>query len=163
MTTPFTQSHRLARGALMALTVAPETLVRVAAGRVWITTSESPDDLWLDAGASTRVSGRGLTVIEAVEASTVEIGASPATPSFDGFSTTSDNARRCARHWTLADSFTRRAMRASLAIALSALTALVMIELPLQAPTSASSTQVVSSSAHVQASNAVGRRAVRAF
>ncbi len=47
--------------------------VRVADGLVWATTSSNPDDLWLATGDDYTVRHPGLTVIESVSRSTVEL------------------------------------------------------------------------------------------
>jgi hypothetical protein len=47
--------------------------VRVVDGLVWATTSSSPDDVWLGAGDEHTVQSAGLTVVESVARSTVEI------------------------------------------------------------------------------------------
>jgi Protein of unknown function (DUF2917) len=47
--------------------------VRVVDGMVWATTSNSPDDVWLGAGDEHTVQNSGLTVVESVTRSTVEL------------------------------------------------------------------------------------------
>jgi hypothetical protein len=47
--------------------------LRVLDGTVWATTSNSPDDVWLGAGQEHTVQSSGLTVIEAVGRSTIEL------------------------------------------------------------------------------------------
>jgi hypothetical protein len=47
--------------------------VRVVDGTVWATTSASPDDVWLTSGEEHTFSRPGLTVIESVGPSTVEL------------------------------------------------------------------------------------------
>jgi hypothetical protein len=47
--------------------------VRVLDGMVWATTSPSPHDIWLRSGEEHTVTRRGLTVIESVTPSTVEL------------------------------------------------------------------------------------------
>jgi Protein of unknown function (DUF2917) len=47
--------------------------VRVLDGMVWATTSNSPDDVWLGAGDEHTVQSSGLTVVESVTRSTVEL------------------------------------------------------------------------------------------
>jgi hypothetical protein len=47
--------------------------VRVVDGKVWATTSSSPDDVWLGAGEEYTVPSPGLTVIESIGRSTVEL------------------------------------------------------------------------------------------
>ena len=47
--------------------------VRVVDGKVWATTSSSPDDVWLGAGEEYTVRSPGLTVIESIGRSTVEL------------------------------------------------------------------------------------------
>lgn len=47
--------------------------VRVLDGMVWATTSASPHDIWLRSGEEHTVTRRGLTVIESVTPSTVEL------------------------------------------------------------------------------------------
>ncbi len=47
--------------------------VRVLDGTVWATTSASPHDIWLRSGEEHTVTRRGLTVIESVTPSTVEL------------------------------------------------------------------------------------------
>jgi hypothetical protein len=52
--------------------------VRVLDGMVWATTSASPNDVWLRSGEEHTVTRRGLTVIESVTPSTVELIPPPA-------------------------------------------------------------------------------------
>jgi Protein of unknown function (DUF2917) len=47
--------------------------VRVVDGMVWATTSSNPDDVWLGAGDEHTVQSPGLTVVESVTRSTVEL------------------------------------------------------------------------------------------
>jgi hypothetical protein len=47
--------------------------VRVVDGKVWATTSSSPGDVWLGAGEEYTVPSPGLTVIESIGRSTVEL------------------------------------------------------------------------------------------
>lgn len=42
-------------------------------GRLWITEERSPHDVWLAAGQSVRLAGRGLAIVEAVDRSAVRI------------------------------------------------------------------------------------------
>jgi Protein of unknown function (DUF2917) len=47
--------------------------IRVIDGKVWATTSASPDDVWLGAGEEHTVEHGGLSVIESVTRSTVDV------------------------------------------------------------------------------------------
>src|SRR5256714_13667515 len=47
--------------------------VRVVDGKVWATTSSSPDDVWLGAGEEYTVRSTGWPVIESIARSTVEL------------------------------------------------------------------------------------------
>jgi hypothetical protein len=63
----------LAPGKTFAVPTVSGTRVRVQDGLVWATTSNSPDDVWLGAGDEHTVQSAGLTVVESVARSTVEI------------------------------------------------------------------------------------------
>ena len=66
-----------------ALAMSPGGVIRVDraigvevacdAGRIWITEERSPHDVWLAAGETVRLAGRGLAIVEAVAGSTVRI------------------------------------------------------------------------------------------
>ncbi|HWZ71827.1 MAG TPA: DUF2917 domain-containing protein [Casimicrobiaceae bacterium] len=58
--------------------------VRVVDGMVWATTSSNPDDVWLGAGEEHTLQSPGLTVIESVARSTVELLPPTATPGTRG-------------------------------------------------------------------------------
>jgi hypothetical protein len=58
--------------------------LRVVDGMVWATTSSNPDDVWLGAGEEHTLQNPGLTVIESVARSTVELIPPPATPGTRG-------------------------------------------------------------------------------
>jgi len=63
----------LAPGKTFAVPTVSGARVRVVDGLVWATTSSSPDDFWLGAGDEHKVQSAGLTVVESVAQSTVEI------------------------------------------------------------------------------------------
>jgi hypothetical protein len=63
----------LAPGKTFAVPTVSGARVRVVDGLVWATTSNSPDDVWLGAGEEHTVQSAGLTVVESVAQSTVEI------------------------------------------------------------------------------------------
>ena len=47
--------------------------VRVESGRLWVTESARGDDVWLEDGQDARFGAEGLTLIEAVRATTLRI------------------------------------------------------------------------------------------
>ena len=55
----------LARGDLVRLDAGRGVEVACDSGRVWITQERDPRDLWLTAGQSVRLGGRGLALLEA--------------------------------------------------------------------------------------------------
>jgi hypothetical protein len=63
----------LSPGKTFAVPMVSGARVRVVDGLVWATTSSSPDDVWLGAGDEHTVQSAGLTVVESVARSTVEI------------------------------------------------------------------------------------------
>ena len=63
----------LGPGKTFAVPMVAGARVRVVDGMVWATTSSSPDDVWLGAGEEHTVQSPGLTVIESVDHSTVEL------------------------------------------------------------------------------------------
>ena len=63
----------LAPGKTFAVPTVSGARVRVVDGLVWATTSSSPDDVWLGAGEEYTVPSPGLTVIESIGHSTVEL------------------------------------------------------------------------------------------
>ena len=63
----------LSAGKTLAVPTVSGTRVRVQDGLVWATTSGSPDDVWLGAGDEHTVQSAGLTVIESVARSRLEI------------------------------------------------------------------------------------------
>lgn len=63
----------LAPGKTFAVPTVSGARVRVVDGLMWATTSSSPDDVWLGAGDEHTVQSAGLTVVESVARSTVEI------------------------------------------------------------------------------------------
>ena len=63
----------LAPGKTFAVPMVAGARVRVVDGLVWATTSSNPDDFWLRAGDEHTVQNPGLTVVESVARSTVEI------------------------------------------------------------------------------------------
>ena len=63
----------LAPGKTFAVPMVAGARVRVVNGLVWATTSSNPDDFWLRAGDEHTVQNPGLTVVESVARSTVEI------------------------------------------------------------------------------------------
>lgn len=69
----------LGPGKTFAVPTAPGARVRVVDGMVWATTSSSPDDIWLGAGDEHTVERSGLTVVESVARSTVELIPPPTT------------------------------------------------------------------------------------
>ncbi len=60
-------------GKTLAVATVAGSRVRVVDGLVWATTSGNPDDLWLAAGDDHTVRESGLTVIESVGRSTVQL------------------------------------------------------------------------------------------
>ena len=62
-----------APGKTFAVPTAAGARVRVVDGMVWATTSSNPDDFWLGAGDEHTVRSPGLTVIDSVSPSTVEL------------------------------------------------------------------------------------------
>ncbi|HEX4330605.1 MAG TPA: DUF2917 domain-containing protein [Usitatibacter sp.] len=66
-----------------AFTLAPGEVVRVDraigievavdSGRVWVTEERSFDDVWLAAGESVRLAGRGLAIVEAVGGAAIRV------------------------------------------------------------------------------------------
>jgi len=63
----------LSPGKTFAVPMVSGARVRVVDGLVWATTSSSPDDVWLGAGDEHTVQSAGLTVVESVARSTVEL------------------------------------------------------------------------------------------
>ena len=63
----------LSPGKTFAVPTVSGARVRVVDGLVWATTSSSPDDVWLGTGDEHTVQSAGLTVVESVARSTVEI------------------------------------------------------------------------------------------
>jgi hypothetical protein len=63
----------LAPGKTFAVPTVAGARVRVIDGMVWATTSSNPDDFWLGAGDEHTVQSPGLTVVESVSPSTVEL------------------------------------------------------------------------------------------
>ena len=63
----------LEAGKTFSFATAAGARVRVLDGMVWATTSASPHDVWLRSGEEHTVTRRGLTVIESVTPSTVEL------------------------------------------------------------------------------------------
>jgi hypothetical protein len=47
--------------------------VRVESGRLWITETERPDDVWLEGGEFAHFGSGGLTLVEAVHPTTLRI------------------------------------------------------------------------------------------
>jgi hypothetical protein len=66
-------------GKTFALPTRAGARVRVVDGMVWTTTTNSPDDVWLGAGEEHAIQRSGLTVVESVTHSTVELIPPPAT------------------------------------------------------------------------------------
>jgi Protein of unknown function (DUF2917) len=60
-------------GKTFAVPLVAGARVRVVDGMVWATTSGSPDDVWLGAGKEHTIRRPGLTVIESLTRSTVEL------------------------------------------------------------------------------------------
>ena len=52
--------------------------VRVESGRLWVTESSRPEDVWLEDGEHARFDTEGLTLVEAVKPTTLRIERSPA-------------------------------------------------------------------------------------
>lgn len=74
MQIPFSFKHMfLSPGKTFAVPTVAGARVRVVDGMVWATTSSSPDDVWLKAGEEHTVERPGLTVIESIGLSTVEL------------------------------------------------------------------------------------------
>jgi Protein of unknown function (DUF2917) len=63
----------LGPGKTFAVSTVAGARLRVVNGMVWATTSSSPDDVWLGANEEHTVQKPGLTVIESVARSTVEL------------------------------------------------------------------------------------------
>jgi hypothetical protein len=63
----------LAPGKTFAVPAVAGARVRVVDGMVWATTSGIPDDIWLGAGEEHTIRRPGLTVIESLARSTVEL------------------------------------------------------------------------------------------
>lgn len=63
----------LAPAKTFAAPMMPGARVRVVDGMVWATTTGDPDDVWLGAGDEHTVQSRGLTVIESLAPSTIEL------------------------------------------------------------------------------------------
>jgi Protein of unknown function (DUF2917) len=63
----------LAPGKTFALPTVAGSRVRVVDGMVWATTSNNPDDVWLGPGDEHVVQSPGLTVVESVARSTIEL------------------------------------------------------------------------------------------
>ena len=66
---------RLRAGSVLSMRGAEGLWVTSHGGRVWITTSGAPEDVWLDRGDRAVLAGRGLTVIEAETDAELEIAA----------------------------------------------------------------------------------------
>ena len=66
-------SFDLARGELLRLDAGPGVDVSCDAGRVWITQERDARDLWLNAGESVHLAGRGLALLEADRTARVRI------------------------------------------------------------------------------------------
>jgi hypothetical protein len=64
----------LGAGDLARLEGAAGLEVACESGRVWITEERDASDVWLDAGQSVRLHGRGVAVIEATRQARVRIG-----------------------------------------------------------------------------------------
>jgi len=64
---------RLAPGQTLRVTDALGSTVRVSAGSVWITEENLPKDVVLEAGASYRLSGKGLALVHAFGDATVAL------------------------------------------------------------------------------------------
>ena len=81
----------LAPGKTFAVPTVAGARVRVVDGLVWATTSSSPDDIWLGAGDEHTVQSPGLTVVESVAHSTVELippaAPNPAAPAISASAT----------------------------------------------------------------------------
>jgi hypothetical protein len=58
----------LAAGELVRLDAAQGVEVACESGRLWITEEAQPRDVWLSAGESVRLQGRGVAVLEALRA-----------------------------------------------------------------------------------------------
>jgi len=63
----------LARGELLRLDASCGLEVACDSGRVWITQERDARDLWLTAGQSVRLGGRGLALLEADRQARVRI------------------------------------------------------------------------------------------
>jgi hypothetical protein len=63
----------LAPGKTFAVPTVAGARVRVVDGLVWATTSSSREDIWLKAGDEHTVQSPGLTVVESVARSTIEL------------------------------------------------------------------------------------------
>ena len=63
----------LKRGEILKLRGASGHELRVTHGRVWLTEEASNEDIWLEPGGRTRISGDGLTLVEAFATSCLTI------------------------------------------------------------------------------------------
>ena len=65
----------LAAGEVLRLEAAGAFEVACDEGRVWLTEESSDRDVWLTAGQSAMLTGRGMAVLEAVHRARVRVGA----------------------------------------------------------------------------------------
>lgn len=104
--------------------------VRVVDGMVWATTSNSPDDVWLGAGDEHTIGEPGLTVIESVARSTVEI-----------IPPCANNARgRAAAEYRFESAVVRAAANLA-AVAMTAITLGLLVVLPAKLASSSHETR----------------------
>jgi ferric-dicitrate binding protein FerR (iron transport regulator) len=69
----------LAAGELLRLEAASAFEVACEEGRVWLTEESNERDVWLIAGQRARLTGRGMTILEAVHRARIRVGV-PALP-----------------------------------------------------------------------------------
>ena len=69
------KSIALARGEIMSLRGAAGQTVHAREGTLWVTEERADGDVMLQRGQSFRISGRGLTVVEAFSDASVTISA----------------------------------------------------------------------------------------
>ncbi|HXF79282.1 MAG TPA: DUF2917 domain-containing protein [Usitatibacter sp.] len=63
----------LSPGEVLRVDRAAGVEVAVDAGRVWVTEERSSGDVWLAAGESVRLAGRGLALVEAVGGAAIRV------------------------------------------------------------------------------------------
>ena len=63
----------LAPGEVLRVDRALGVEVAVDRGRIWVTEERSFEDVWLAAGQSVRLAGRGLAIVEAVDGASIRV------------------------------------------------------------------------------------------